>query len=288
MVELSAPRLTGWGMAEAPDPELTRLRDVLVDRGAPRPLLHKLDLLDGAGDIPKTLLAMLESRIPGNAEAAIGGILFSFLGMLEPAGPLEAELSGAQFISLLRRGASDEADVPRMLADLIEQAAVTKTPEALAMLRVLAVLRPPQVRQPATEAADRLGLPDPGWVRGLGTPKPRTGFGYTDASGAKETVCVTFAYGWKRHAIVVQIGHDLGGGVQNCFFFTQRVRVLVTAQRDAARDQNADFLDYKPARAREILDQALAQPSCPETQVQVEDIDMYLGLVRSRVELLPK
>jgi hypothetical protein len=273
-------------MAEPPDPELSRLRDVLVDRGAPRPLLHKLDLLDGAGDIPKTLLAMLESRIPGNAEAAIGGILFSFLGMLEPAGPLEAELSGAQFISLLRLGAPD--DVPALLADLIDKAAVTKKPEALAMLRVLAVLGPPQVRQQATEAADRLGLPDPGWVRGLGTPKPRAGFGYTDASGAKETIAVIFAYGWKRHAIVVQIAHDLGGGVQNCFFFTERVRVLLTAQRDAARDQNAEFLDHKPARAREILDQALAQPPCPETQVQVEDIDMYLDLVRSRVELLPK
>jgi hypothetical protein len=207
--------------------------------------------------------------------------------MLAPDGPLEAELSGAQFISLLRLGAPDE--VPAMLADLIEQAAATKTPEALAALRVLAVLGPPQLRQQATEAADRLEMVDPSWVSGLGKPKPRAGFGYTDESGAKEMVAVTFNYRWqRRHAMVVQIAHDLGGGVQNCFFFTNRVRVLQSAQRDAAREQGVELHDYKPAQAREILARALAKPPCPETTVQVEDVDMYLDLVRSRVELLPE
>jgi hypothetical protein len=272
-------------MATPPDSELARLREALADWPV-RPLLPRLDLLDGAGDIPKTLVAMVESDDSVTAGAAIGGILFSYFSMLAPAGPLEAEMSGAQFISLLRTGASDEA-VPGMLADLIDKAAATKTPEALATLRVLAVVGPPQLRKQATQAADGLGLPDPGWVRGLGNPKPRGGFGYTDDSDAKETVAVTFSYGWKRHAIVVQIAHDLGGGVQNCFFFTQGVRVLRSSHQDAAREQRVDLHNYPPARAREILDQALAKPPCPETQVQVEDIDMYLDLVRARVELLP-
>jgi hypothetical protein len=276
-------------MAKPPDPELARLREVLADRGTPQPLLPRLDLLDGAGDIPKALLAMVESDVPDIAEAAISGLMFGYLSLLAPAGPLDAELSGAQFFSLFRLGTLAEADVPRMLADLIEHTAAIKEPEALAILRVLAVLGPPQVRQSATEAADGLGLVDPSWVRGLGAPKPRAGFGYTDESGAKEMVAVTFRYRWqRRHALVVQIAHDLGGGVQNCFFFTERVSVLRSSHRDIAREQGVDFHEYQLAQAREILDRALAKPPCPQTQVQVEDIDLYLDLARARTALLPE
>lgn len=285
----SGQRLSVVPPAE-PDPELKQLRDMLAESGAPPELLDALDTLDGPGDIPQMLQAMIEAGLPSSPEEALAGILANWSGLLEPGtGSLDAELCGAEFLGMLRMGTPDEADLPDMLADMIGQAAATEKPEALAMLRVLAVLGPPQVRQPATEAADRLvatGLTDPAWVPGLGTPKPGAGFGYVDGFGAQELIGVTFSYGRKRHAIVVLIDYGLGGGVKDCFL-TNKVDIVRSTHRQAARAQGVDFYDYKPAQAREILDQALAKPPCPDAPDQVEDVDTYLDLLRARVAALP-
>ena len=75
---------------------------------------------------------------------------------------------------MVRGAAPAEAGLPELLIELIGQVREYGGAEALAMLRVLAVVGPPAVRPAAARGADALadsGLTDCAWVRGLGAPE---------------------------------------------------------------------------------------------------------------------
>ena len=104
-----------------------------------------------------------------------------------------------------------EDELSDLVAALMEQPERHGTPEALTMLRVLAVVGPSEVHSAAAGAADRLvqdGPIDPPWVTGLGRPRVGRCFGYADTRGAQEAIVITFAYG--RQA-VFQLGAALDG-----------------------------------------------------------------------------
>jgi hypothetical protein len=224
-------------------------------------------------------------------EEALAGLLAGWEPLCKPGtDTFKAELSGAEFLSTMREAAPDSDEVPEILAGLIGHAEDTAKPEALAMLRVLAVLGPPEIQLSAAEAADRLvaaGLTDRPWVRELGTP-PQVGpcFGFVDEFGAQEGITVTFTYGRKVHAFVVLIDHGLGGGVKDCYPTDRPDKIRAEYQKVAKRHV-LDYHDYTPATARAILDRALAAPPCPVAPDQVEDVGNYLDLLRRRMALLP-
>jgi hypothetical protein len=183
-----------------------------------------------------------------------------------------------------------ENELSELVAALIGQAEGHGGPEALAMLRVLAVVGPPEVHSAAAGAADRLvqvGLTDPVWVTGLGRPWVGRCFGYADERGAQEVIVITFAFGSKQHALAVLIDHDLGGGIKDCFPTEHTSRIRADYQK-AAKRNGLDFYDYEPAQARAILDRALAKQPCPVEPDQIEDVGDYLNLLRARVLLLPE
>jgi len=130
------------------------------------------------------------------------------------------------------------------------------------------------------------GVTDPPWAAELGRPVVGACFGYRDDTlGSQESLAVTFRYGRKEHALVVLIDHDLGGGVKDCFPTDRPDRIRADFQR-AARRFGLAFGDYSPAQAHEILSRALRAQPCPVQPDQVEDVDCYLDLLRTRVGLL--
>jgi len=267
--------------------QLEELMSEMLRTGrAPEDLLRMLD--DGQGGVVE-LVDGIEALLGMTPQQVLADLLDGFAPLLaRGAGPLAAELCGAEFLSSIRVIDPDGAGLPALLTDLIGRAEARGGPEALAMLRVLAATGPHDIRPVAAGAGDRLvagGLTDPPWAAGLGRPKVGASFGYADFFGDQEAIALTFGYGRKRHAVVVLIDHSLGGGVKDCFV-TDQPDVIRAFYRDSAARQGLELPFYEPARALAILDKALSRPPCPEQPDQVEDIRDHLDLLRSRMDLL--
>jgi Plasmid pRiA4b ORF-3-like protein len=279
-------RLTAVDGCGQPDDELVALRAQLTAAGAPAAVLRALD---GASDAEEALRNLVEAGMLPSPEESLAGLLEGWRPLLKPgADALSAELSGAEFLATMREAASEPDEVSEILAGLIGHAESTAKPEALAMLRVLAVLGPPEIAPAATEAADRLvaaGLTDRPWVGGLGTPQVGPCFGFVDGFGAQEGITVSFSYGRKIHAFVVLIDHGLGGGVKDCYP-TDRPDKIRAEYQQVTKRHGWDLCDYAPATARAILERALAARPCPVAADQVEDVGAYLDLLRRRMALL--
>jgi hypothetical protein len=267
--------------------ELAELRAQFAASGAPEEVLQVLDASD---DVEDALGRLLTSGLLPEPEESLAGLLDGWAPTLDAGcDPLSAELSGTEFLGMIRQTLPDDVILAELLTGLIEQARDYAAPQALAMLRVLAVLAPPEIRPVAAAAADRLvaaGLTDPSWVPGLGMPTVGQSFGYADELGAQQSIAVSFSYGRKRHALVVLIDHELGGGVKDCFPTDRPDWVRAKYQR-AAQRFGLEFRDYRPAEAGEILRKALGSPPCPVEADQIEDVADFLCLLRARVDLLP-
>jgi hypothetical protein len=264
---------------------LAELRQALAAAGAPQEVLRLLDGPGSPGEIVQRLIGAGLAAPPPDSAAAL---VAQWEPLLERGtDPLDVELSGAEFLALLRRGAAGPDDLPDMLTTLVAQAEQHGGPAALAMLRALAVMAPERVRDQAGAAGDRLaaaGLPDRPWVAQLGAPKLGTCFGYSDGI-AQEAVAITFRYGRKRHAVAVLIDYGLGGGVKDVWVGDRPGQVRA-AYQDSADRIGVEFEDYDPAAAHAILELALSKPPCPVEPDQVEDVGTYLDLLRGRVALL--
>lgn len=273
------------GMPDDSREKLAALRQALAAAGAPEQLLT---ILDGTDDPTVIMQRMTEAGLapPPSTPAEL---IAEWEPFTEPGtDPLDVELGGAEFLSLMRQGADNPADLPDMLATLITEAEQDRRPAALALLRALAHLAPDPVRSQAAAAADRLvtdGLADPPWAADLGAPVVSTCFGYTDEV-SQEVIAITFRYGRQRHAFSVLIDYELGGGVKDVWP-TDRATHLRAQCRDGAAQLGLTLDSYQPAAARALLEAALAQPPCPADLEQVEDVDTYLELLRQRVALLP-
>jgi len=282
---------TGASLSLVPDSaeraELAELLRTAAKSGAPDEVLR---VLEGAVSVQDGLGRLAEAGLLPSMEQSLEELLENFRPLLEPGcDQLSAELSGTEFLGSIRRATSED-DITALLLELTEQSAGAGTPQALALLRVLAVVGPPAVRPAARAAGDELvagGLADLPWVAGLGTPRPGPCFGYGDDFGAQQSLVITFAYGRKRHALVVLIDHLLGGGVKDCFVTDQPDR-LRTQYRQLGREAGVQYRDYQAAAARAILDRALAAEPCPVEPDQIEDVGAYLDLLRVRTELLPE
>lgn len=275
------------GAGQAVD-DLTDLRQMLTDAGAPD---HIVGLLDGATDPEQIVRELVAAGVLPHPDDALAELLAGWAPLLERgADPLSAEIAGLRFLAAVRAAEDDPDGVNAILTALVTQAREHGGAAALAMLRSLASIGPAEVRPEATEAANSLvaaGLKDRPWVAKLGAPRLGACFGYADhATGAQEAIAVTFRYGRRDHALVALIDHDLGGGVKDCWP-TEDPGQVRAEYRWAAKSFGLRFRDYEPAEARAILDRALERPACPAQPDQVEDVEIYLDLLRQRAALLP-
>jgi hypothetical protein len=273
---------------QADDGELAELLEMLAAAGVEEE--EVLRVLDGPAGTEKMLQRLVEAGLLPSQEESLAGLMASWKPLLERGcDQWSAELAGVEFLGMMREAAATEDEAPGLLVSLIGQAEEYGAPEALAMLRVLAIVGPPRARPAAAKAADHLvstGLQDRPWVKGLGVPVVGACFGYTDGVGVQEALAVTFTYGRRQHALAVLVDHQLGGGIKDCWP-TDRPDLIRSDYQLAAKRYGLNFRDYESAEARAILDRALGKPPCPITADQVEDVRDYLDLLRSRAALLP-
>lgn len=274
------------GAAGPPGADLPELLELLLDSVAPNEIVAALG---GAADPVGYLEQLLGTGSLPSFDEVLGDLMAGWTDLLdEDCSPLDAELAGIAFLGVLRDHVSEEAEQLELLGQLIEQAEELASPEALAMLRVLSTIGPEPLQHTSAASADRLvarGLTDCGWATDLGRPKVSRSFGYSDIFGSQEAIAMTFSYGRLRHALVVLIDHDLGGGIKDVWV-SDRPNWIRAQYTKAAGADAVEFQDYSSAEAAAIMTQALSKGACPVEHDQVDDVRDYLDLVVQRVALL--
>ena len=267
--------------------QIARLRQLAVATGASKDVIRLIESSATAEDAMKRLSGA--GLVPDHSES-FEAMLSWFEPLLEPGcDELDAEICGSEFVGELRRAAPPDLDVSDVLRDVVEQLPRHQGPAALAMARVLTAVGPARIRPIAANAAGQLataGQADMPWATAIGAPKPGVCFGYADIYGEQRAIVLAYSYGRKKHAIAVLIDYVLGGGIKDCYpvDFTGSLR---EEYRKIGAQPDLMFSDLDGPQARQILEAALSRKPCPADAEQVEDVENYIDLLRSRVELLP-
>jgi hypothetical protein len=203
--------------------------------------------------------------------------------------PVDAELWGSDLIGALASSAVGQGSLMDTLTkSLVPAAEAAATPEALALLRVLAAVGSPALRAAAGQAAARVGargVADPSWAGVIGAPRVGDCWHYADVGGRQESLTMTFAYGDRQHAVCVLIDHGHGGKIRDTWV-TKGAGLRADTEREAGRDPLVVFEMIDAAAARLRLERAIAAGECPEQPDQVDDVAAHRALLRARLDLL--
>ena len=204
--------------------------------------------------------------------------------------PIDAELWGSDLLGALggRAPGGEPAVLTELAASLVPAAEESATPEALALLRALGAVGPPELGAAATEAADRVtagGVPDPDWAAAIGTPEVGRCWHYGDIGGQQESVTVSFGYGPAEHALSVLIDHGRGGKIKDAWV-DDAAGLLDKTWLAAQDDPLVVFEEIRPDDARQRLTQAVAAGECPAKPDEADDLAAHRALLHARVRYL--
>ena len=228
---------------------------------------------------------------PVAVEETFGGVLTEarqVLGTLDD--PVDAELWGSDLIGALASSAAGLSSLMDTLTkSLVPAAEAAATPEALALLRVLAAVGSPALRTAAGQAAARLSAhdvadPTAGPPRSA-LPQVRDCWHYADIGGRQESLTMTFAYGDRQHAVSVLIDHGRGGKIRDTWV-AKGAGLRADTEQEAERNPLVVFEVIGAADARRRLAQAITAGECPEQPDQVDDVVAHRALLRARLDLL--
>jgi hypothetical protein len=216
--------------------------------------------------------------------------LAGLLTAIASGDPLRAELETATWMGIPHAvGKADADDAELFIKELLVDAASgARTPEAAALLRVVASLGTPATKRAASQGLARLtaaGIYPPEWVTEVGKPVPVRAWHRYDVFGDDEVIAVTFGYGETIHGMLVHV--DLTG-------MPTAMRVGVTlnpaaliesmTREDDPFDRHEDI---GLGEARRRMEEPLARcEQQPEPGVSPDTL-VYLPVARSRVRRLP-
>jgi len=193
---------------------------------------------------------------------------------------LDAELWGSDIVAAI--GSAGQANA------IVAAAEEAGTSEALATLRVLGAVGPPQLRAAASSAAGRLsahGVGEPAWAAAIGAPSPGQCWSYGDARGQQEAVTMSFWYADTGHVVSVLLDRDQGGGIKNVWVGPSE-GVLERTREMSVRDSTMVFEMITQADARGRMDRAIAAGECPQQPDEVGNVASRRAILRARVDLL--
>src|SRR5580658_6793594 len=211
---------------------------------------------------------------PVAVEETFAGVLGEardVLGQLDD--PVDAELWGSDLIGALASSTAGQASLMNALTgSLVPAAEAASTPEALALLRVLAAVGAQPLRAAAGEAATRVhgrDVADPPWATAVGHPQVRDCWHFADVGGRQESLTMTFAYGDRQHALSVLIDHGRGGKIRDTWV-AKGPGLRAAAEQEAGGDPMVLFELIDAADAHRKLERAVRAGECPEQPDQVD------------------
>lgn len=205
--------------------------------------------------------------------------------------PVDAELWGSDMIGALGSDESgpDDSELMKELAKSVVPAAEEDaTPESLALLRILAAIGGPPLRQVARDAADRVaagGVPEADWAAAIGSPAIGKCWHYSDVGGRQESVTVSFGYGTAEHALSVLIDHGNGGKIKDAWV-DDATGLLDKTWLAAESDPLIVFESLEPSDAGQRLAQAVQAGERPTKPDEADDLTAHRALLHARVAYL--
>src|ERR1700761_7010245 len=182
--------------------------------------------------------------------------------------PVDAELWGSDMLGALSKSAGEVEGtevMTQLVTSLVPAAEREATPEALALLRILAAIGSPALHAAAAAAADRLsaaGLADPVWAAVIGSPAVGRCWHYGDVGGQQESITVSFGYGAAEHALSVLVDHGQGGKIRDAWV-DDAAGLLDKTWLAAQTDPLVVFDTLEPREAGTRLSQAIAAGEGP-------------------------
>lgn len=229
-------------------------------------------------------------------DALFGEMLRACRELLAIRSPLDAELMVSDLLGTWWGERLVDADIEEVLGEgLIDHAADSGTPAALALLTGVAYLGTPHQCARAEAAALDLIAKDvarPPWADEVGAVEHGECWVSKDVYGDQESVVCTFAYrksrrGEERHALVALVDYNMRGMLKDAWI-TKRVDELrERSESEAQRDPFVRVESLRPARARAVLDAALAETDSMAHPPVNESFASYHAFVRARIRALP-
>ena len=204
--------------------------------------------------------------------------------------PIDAELWGSDMIGALsgHEAGGDGGVMAELAASLVPAAERDGSPEALALLRILAAIGSPELQAAAADAARRVagrGVPDQDWAAAIGSPAVSKCWHYSDVGGRQESLTVSFGYGSAEHALSVLIDHGRGGKIKDAWV-DDAEGLLDKTWLAADNDPLIVFEQIEPADASERLARAVAAGEGPTKPDETDDLTAHRALLHSRVRYL--
>jgi len=226
---------------------------------------------------------------PANASSVVLGEARQVLTHIRR--PIDAELWGSDMIGALSGHAvgGDGGEVMAELAvSLVPAAERDGSPEALALLRILAAIGSPKLQAAATDAARRVaghGVSDPDWAAVIGSPTVGKCWHYSDVGGRQESLTASFGYGPAEHALSVLLDHGKGGKIKDAWV-DDAEGLLDKTWLAAETDPLIVFEEIDRAEASGRLARAVAAGECPSKPDEADDLTAHRALLHARVRYL--
>ncbi|HEY0537477.1 MAG TPA: hypothetical protein VGD53_03870 [Actinoallomurus sp.] len=225
-------------------------------------------------------------------DAVFAEMLRAARELLAVRSPLDAELIVSEMLGTWWGERLAHDDVEELIGEsLVDHAAKARTPAALALLTGIAYLGTPRQAAKAEKAALPLieeGVARPGWAYHVGMVVPDECFVSRDVYGDQDSVVCTYTYGGEEHhALVVVIDHNERGMVIDAWVSSQVDKLLGYCRQEAEDNPLMCFEPLPAARARALLEKALAITGATENPPVKETFGSYHAFVRARVRALP-
>lgn len=212
--------------------------------------------------------------------------------LLAVRSPLDAELMVSELLGTWWGERLSDGDVEEILGEaLVDRAAKSATPAALALLTGVAYLGTPRQAVQAEDAA--LAMIDrqvarPTWADKVGAVEPGACWVSKDVYGDQETMICTFSYrGDERHALVALVDYNLRGMLKDAWVSPKVDKLLAVCEQEARDDPLLRLERLRPARARARLRAALDVTDRMSRPPVHESFGSYHAFVRARIRALP-
>ncbi|MGH2602347.1 MAG: plasmid pRiA4b ORF-3 family protein, partial [Dehalococcoidia bacterium] len=235
----------------------------------------------------------------------IGELTTSFVDLLESEDPLDAELAGAAFVSMVAGAGEDFED--EMLNGLIPALETRAGAEGLVLLLAIGAVAAGPVGKAAATAADGLiaaGIPRPGWAGELDQPVTVADCQrLSDEQGSASILACSFHRAGRSHAVVLRVDHlDCGAAGEILLLDADNLPAALEMMRSSGRDIGLDIRTeaLDPAEFRWQVENALDERAvhdeyriAPDQDEPVDadddgpDYHTMAVLLRARMESLP-
>lgn len=215
--------------------------------------------------------------------------------------PLDAELFVSDVLGTWWGQRLRGGDVEEVIGEaLVDHAARSTDPAALALLTGISLLGTPGQAEKARAGADRLaanGLRRPPWANRIGRVTHEECWVSRDVYGDQDSLICTFRHEGsvegetdgeeETHALVTLLDYNLGGMAKDAWCTSKVATLVGHCRKEAADNPLMRFDSLPPARARAMLTAALRETDATDDPPVSKGFPAYHAFLRTRLDALP-